>query len=1132
MDAKASSVSGLETGETNHEELNREHTTLMIDRPMASQTVPLEVINRAIHNMQAAVEASPRDSPEYSERLHTLGAMLRDRFRLTGSPDDLQASTRSFNAALDATPVDHPDRPNRLQSLAMQRLEIFNKVVTRTTLNDAISAFQDAVDATPSSHPDRPGLLNNFASLLLYRGRASQTTADIYKAVEILGEAVIETPDDHSDRSSRFSNLASALSSLYDWTADMKHLDAAVSGFRNAASAATSDVDGQESLTKQGSLLKLKYRITRSLEDLNEVISTYRAICETPSEDRSGRGVQLTNLGMLLSERSKMTNDRVDLEEAIRHSREAVNIAPSHDTNRVRFAVNLSTTLSEMYQRTGQRGDLDEAIRILREAINAAQPGDLAGMYTNLGILLRFRYNITQALVDLDESVSNCRKAVSATPHDHGDRARMLTHLGVMLGDKYNRTKSLGDLEEAIDYSREAVKTKSGHPDLENCLNNLGLRLGDRYDRTKDLHDLEEAIENHRNAVKKAQPGHLTYAMFLSNMGMRLAERYTRTKKSDDLEEAIRSIQEACNKVPSTNPDRSGLLNDLGNKLLIRYAETGQQKDLEDARASFKQSVRIETGVPLERIKAARALASTFIDDSDWDQAIEAFEGAFAVLKTLNVRSLPRSDQQWVLSELSGISSDTASSILQAKRPASDALEFLEAGRCIITGFAMDSRDEVLELRVTDSVLCAEYEQRREEVSQCRTSQWLGTGGDYDTKAAALQKSLRDLAETEDKIRHIRGLERFQLPLGAADMMRLAREGPIVTFNVSKIRSDAIIVTTTDIWPVSLPGLTQSVLDDIATFFSASGSTSRRNAGVRVPISDGHTPQQKMGTNLLLLWNIAVSPVLSEFTENQYRRVWWVAGGAVGRIPFHAAGDHSEGSRENTISRVVSSYTSTLKALHYVRKKRKDGNSQGRMLFVDMPQTPNYPVLNTQHEVTVTQEEFGDRCTILRHPSRKMVLDGLGDCAFAHFACHGMSNPEDPSGGGVMLVEDGKPILLTVRELDEVNLQSAEVAYLSACSTAELAVGKLIDEAIHLSNSFQTIGFRHVIGTMWGADDDAAGEIAKSFYKLALSNWQGDASFGEYKVAQALHDAVMDFRGKPGMRADVTKWGPFIHMGV
>ncbi|MCJ1251060.1 hypothetical protein MMC30_008291 [Trapelia coarctata] len=71
----------------------------------------------------------------------------------------------------------------------------------------------------------------------------------------------------------------------------------------------------------------------------------------------------------------------------------------------------------------------------------------------------------------------------------------------------------------------------------------------------------------------------------------------------------------------------------------------------------------------------------------------------------------------------------------------------------------------------------------------------------------------------------------------------------------------------------------------------------------------------------------------------------------------------------------------------------------------------------------------------------------------------------------------------------------AQIAYLSACSTAEIKVRNLADESIHLANAFQLAGFTNVIGTLWAADDNAAVEIASKFYEgLDLYDEEGTAS--------------------------------------
>lgn len=62
-----------------------------------------------------------------------------------------------------------------------------------------------------------------------------------------------------------------------------------------------------------------------------------------------------------------------------------------------------------------------------------------------------------------------------------------------------------------------------------------------------------------------------------------------------------------------------------------------------------------------------------------------------------------------------------------------------------------------------------------------------------------------------------------------------------------------------------------------------------------------------------------------------------------------------------------------------------------------------------------------------------------------HLACHGMSDQVDPSERGLLLqtartaMVESRQDLLSVREVCQANLPGAEIAYLSACSTAALA---------------------------------------------------------------------------------------------
>jgi CHAT domain-containing protein len=116
---------------------------------------------------------------------------------------------------------------------------------------------------------------------------------------------------------------------------------------------------------------------------------------------------------------------------------------------------------------------------------------------------------------------------------------------------------------------------------------------------------------------------------------------------------------------------------------------------------------------------------------------------------------------------------------------------------------------------------------------------------------------------------------------------------------------------------------------------------------------------------------------------------------------------------------------------------------------------------------------------------------------------------------------------LTITDLDTVNHDLAQIAYLSACSTAEVKVSNLIDESIHLASTFQLVGFPHVVGTLRGARNSAAVEVAKKFYEGLHRSTEGGSS----SVAQALHDAVLCLRNSQNNWKDISSWAPFIHIG-
>ena len=71
--------------------------------------------------------------------------------------------------------------------------------------------------------------------------------------------------------------------------------------------------------------------------------------------------------------------------------------------------------------------------------------------------------------------------------------------------------------------------------------------------------------------------------------------------------------------------------------------------------------------------------------------------------------------------------------------------------------------------------------------------------------------------------------------------------------------------------------------------------------------------------------------------------------------------------------------------------------------------------------------------------------------------------------GNVIVGEGCVCYHLMVQDLTVTSLEMAQLAYLSACSTAANASHDLLNEVIHIVSAFLLVGFPHVVGTFWEA---------------------------------------------------------------
>ncbi|GAA4671723.1 CHAT domain-containing protein [Amycolatopsis dongchuanensis] len=154
-----------------------------------------------------------------------------------------------------------------------------------------------------------------------------------------------------------------------------------------------------------------------------------------------------------------------------------------------------------------------------------------------------------------------------------------------------------------------------------------------------------------------------------------------------------------------------------------------------------------------------------------------------------------------------------------------------------------------------------------------------------------------------------------------------------------------------------------------------------------------------------------------------------------------------------------------------------------------------------------------------RDATREAVLDALPSAGWVHFACHGYSDPANPSDSHLVLHGQAP---LRVVDVSRLRLSGAQFAYLSACDTAR-TTETLSDEAIHPAAAFQIAGFAQVVGTLWRVDDALAPSLTQQIYTDLLSSGAQTAAAAVHRTIRALRDRYPNL---PSL------WAAHVHSGA
>ncbi|WP_285565119.1 CHAT domain-containing protein [Streptomyces sp. RTGN2] len=838
------------------------------------------------------------------------------------------------------------------------------------------------------------------------------------------------------------------------------------------------------------------------------------------------------------------SDDLTVLDHAVDGLRTAVRKSLGHGSH-PGYVTELVKALRMRYERLGRIQDLDEAVGAGEGADPArARRAVRARLLSQLGTALRLRYDHLGAADDLARAVAAGREAVGLVPPRSPYYPGTCGHLGASLHSDFLRTDDLDVLEEAVTQVSAAVKWADGRG-YRRAADRATLchLLVQRGQRTGGIGDLDRAVKLGREALESTEPGEALYATSLSNLGLALRTRNAMgpgasgtgpSPSTADLDEAVDLSSRALRTAPADAPEQAvfQVVAALALRDRARYdtdRDRGPDGDgrlgaaLDAARAA---ALHTRADVPT-RLRAGLLWSDIAASAGRYRDAVTAFETVIALLPRLAGRELRRADQEDRLGRHTGIAADAAACALAEGAP-EQAVALLEQGRGVLLSRELDLRAGIRELRARDPRLADEFEELRAALAE-------GHGGRPPAGApaaspaassAGLRSRRRAQGERWDEllreIRALDGLAEFAGPPSPQRLVAGAAEGAVVYLNVSRYRSDAVIIAPDGIRSVPLrvtpddAGHRQRALD-AALDRRRSTAEGERAAAVHEVLG--------------WLWDAVAEPVLGALKDLHAAhggpglpRVWWVPTGTLALLPVHAAG-HRDGSR-SLLDRVISSYTPTVRSLAAARAARAAPVGLPGPLAVTMSRTPDAaPLAGAEAEARMVCGLFPDTVRLTdEDATRERVLRELPHHAWAHFACHAVADRDVPSRGGLLL-HDHLRSPLTVEDVSGLDLGHPELAYLSSCETARTAP-RHADEAIHLATAFQLAGYRQVVATLWPVRDEVGSVFAERVYTELAGAVRSGAPVD---AAAAVHRATLAVRELCPNRPQF--WASYLHVG-
>ncbi|RGC66922.1 CHAT domain protein [Micromonospora sp. MW-13] len=1000
-------------------------------------------------------------------------------------------------------------------------------------LDAAILLMEPAAARMPQRDPRRAGLLARLCRALRRRHERDGSACDLDQAIAWGEQATALARRDGGPPTALEADLARAYRCRHRLRADPADLRQVIDLLTRATTR-----DGRDAalLSELSAAHRQRYGQDDEPADLEQAVTLAERAAALPG-GRASTGV-LVNLGDALLCRYERSGNRADLWRAADLAEQVVARVPDDDPLRSVYLAGAAAILLRRHERSHELLDLRRAVELNEEALALLEDEHprRPDVLRCLAAGLHQRYRRLGADADLSRALTLLGWALAAIPADRPDRAQVsmeivavrLTrhlHTGVLaelaaaielgeqvtagapacppewasvLGQAYqlrNRVShELADLDRAIDLGERSL-AGTGADDVALAARQARVAAAylRRHAQRPGRTDLDRAIDLGERAVALTPDDHLDLPERLSDLAAARLTRYRFARSPADVEAAVALAERALAVAPGGHPGRSRLVALLCAAGQERAGGGGRGLDGARLRELAGEVREAASAAPVDRVAAHHAVGVLAQTVGEPRLAVRMLDAAAAFLPSVAPREAGWADQQHRLGEHFGLVGAGVAAHCVIDDPAG-AVEFAERGRGVLLASQASTRVDLDGLRQRDPRLAARFQWVCER---------LNTPG---FPAGERQRWWSAYDGLLAEIGALPGLDGFLAAPRLVDLRPAVAGGYGVLVNASRHRSDAVIVPAdADPILVELPDLRMvDVVARVDTLLAAVSAGPSLAATLR--------RRQVVSDVLSWLWDTVVARVVRALPDRPTggHRVWWLPTGLLGLLPLHAAGRPGQ---PGALDALVSSYVPSLRTLREARDRPPAGSR--RHLTVAMQRTPGQAELpGALDEATVL-----DGPTLLNdEATTDRVLAALTEATWTHFACHAVVEASSQADSGLLLHD----ATLRLPDIGGLRLPRAELAYLSACSTANHG-SRYADEVLHLASAFHLAGFRHVVASLWPLVDQVAVQAARSFYRRLPDTPTADAA------ADALHQVTLELRDEHPDSPEL--WALLVHSG-